>query len=393
MPAAQDALASGWPRLSSAPRYRAAVSASYADVARAFESLAQHGAAGPFQRAPWLSSWYATHHDARPLLAMIYAEGGEPIMGLPLVLAQQNGLRVIGFADAGLTDYNAPILGRHAPHTPQAAAAALCALRQALPAADALVFEKMPARIAGLPNPLALGADVSAHVSNVLRLDGDFEGWRTGLERTFRKELERSHRVFLKAPGARFERVRDAAAALPIMAALKRQQRERIAALGLPYGLDDPQSEAFYDALVRDALGSGRVVLTTLTTPTAIVAVLLGIVEDGHYAMVRLSTAGEAWKQCSPGRLLIQLSMRHMHGEGARTFDFTIGDYDYKRRFGVETEPLRELAVALSPRGWPLVAQRRARAFVRVRPMLRRLIARVRGERGMFRAKRLSPHT
>ena len=51
--------------------------------------------------------------------------------------------------------------------------------------------------------------------------------------------------------------------------------------------------------------------------------------------MIRISNAGEKWSNCSPGRLIIERTMAALHQDGVREFDFSIGNYAYKRRFGV----------------------------------------------------------
>ncbi len=40
-------------------------------------------------------------------------------------------------------------------------------------------------------------------------------------------------------------------------------------------------------------------------------------------------------RNCSPGRLIIGRTMAHLHAQGIRQFDFSIGNYAYKRRFDV----------------------------------------------------------
>ena len=53
--------------------------------------------------------------------------------------------------------------------------------------------------------------------------------------------------------------------------------------------------------------------------------------------MVRISNAGEKWSNCSPGRLIIERTMAALHQEnGVREFDFSVGNYAYKRRFGAD---------------------------------------------------------
>ena len=52
-------------------------------------------------------------------------------------------------------------------------------------------------------------------------------------------------------------------------------------------------------------------------------------------------------------RLVIVKTMESLHAEGFRLFDFSVGDYDYKRRLGARGEALFELTAALTSRGLP----------------------------------------
>jgi CelD/BcsL family acetyltransferase involved in cellulose biosynthesis len=367
---------------------RAEVAACYDDVAERWDRLATRGSALPFQRRSWLSAWYATlgeNTEIEPLAVTLSdAATGEDIIALPLQRHRSGRLRIIEFADHGLTDYNAPILGAGAPRDAAGARRVMEALRAALPPADLLRFTKMPREIAGAPNPFALlgNARASTLNGNVLHVPGTWDDWHWGLERTFRKELERSWRVFSRCPQARFDQVKDATEAWRIYEALKRMQSVRARELALTYVLDEPSNESFYDHLVAQGIADGSVVLTVLSTETEIVAALLGITDGEHYAMVRLATAGGEWKKCSPGRLIIERSMKMLHARGYRSFDFTIGDYPYKRRLGVSPLPLVELEAALSWRGLPQVGLGQAKSAARSNPALVRAVHRLRGQNG-----------
>ncbi len=352
--------------------FTAHVSSDYAEVETLWEQLAQEGAALPFQRRCWLSHWYDAHRATHKPLLITIERAGAPVMALPLAMSRRGSLRIIHFADAGVTDYNAPILGGGAPDDAAGAASIMHSLLQSLPPADLLSFDKMPKRVEEMINPLALAptATVSALNGNVLHAPSAWEDWHYGLERRFRKELERSLRVFSKFDGAQFRRFENLEEAAPVYAVLQRQQGERIRALGLPYILDKPEHKAFYDALVAEELPRGATVLTALMAKEEVVAALLGVTDGRRYVMVRLSTGGERWKNCSPGRLLIERTMKVLHEEGHRAFDFTIGDYAYKRRMGVTTTPLHNLTMALGWRGQPEAALARLRAEVRARPSL-----------------------
>ena len=345
--------------------------------------LASAADALPFQRAAWLGAWYrhCAGQGVEPLLVMVQdGQTGADVLGLPLVRFREGAKRVIAFADRGLTDYNAPVIGAgFADGTDPRAL--WSAIRRALPPADLLRFEKMPVAIDTRPNPLALmpGAQPSSLIGNILHVPGTWDEWHWGLERTFRKELERSSRVFEKHDNAAFRRYEPGPEAERIYGELKRLQAARIAELSLPYILDDEPACDFYDQLVRQGLRDGTAVLTALTIEEEVVAALLGITDGRHYAMTRLATPDARWKNFSPGRMVIERTMKMLHAEGFRAFDFTIGDYSYKRRIGVTPFPMVEATLALSPLGWPEVAKVRTRAALKRHPALVERIRKLRG--------------
>src|SRR6478752_4838796 len=114
--------------------------------------------------------------------------------------------------------------------------------------------------------------------------------------------------------------------------------------------LNDDTCAAFYRNLVSENLGNGYAVLTATTSRHC-----SGSATVQHYVMVRISNAGDKWSNCSPGRLITERTMAALHRDGVREFDFSIGNYAYKRRFGVTRLPLIDISAALSARGWPYV--------------------------------------
>jgi CelD/BcsL family acetyltransferase involved in cellulose biosynthesis len=356
------------------------------DVAHALDILdkeSDRDAATPFQGRLWLDCWYRelAKKGAAPLVAIVReAAGGTLALALPLVRRRDGRLTLIESADFGVTDYNAPLLGPAAPTDAAGARRLWRALRRALPPADLLVVTKSPRLLSGRINPLAFvaGAAPSRLSGNLLAIDQPFESYVRGFERKFRKELGREKRVFEAIEGARFEIAAEAARAEAIMAALERMQGARIRGLGRDYRLDEPEKAAFYRALARDGVGDGRAVLTALVIGDEIVAALLGVTAGDHYAMVRLAQAGAPWSHFSPGRLMIMESMRALHQRGFRRFDFTTGDYDYKRRLGVATVQLVDVAAALSWRGRPRAARLRLENWLRRQAWARTLAARLR---------------
>jgi CelD/BcsL family acetyltransferase involved in cellulose biosynthesis len=258
----------------------------------------------------------------------------------------------------------------------------LAALRRLPGGADLIRLRKMPVDLDGRPNPLALpdGTGSCALNGNVVATGDDFDAWRYQLERTVRKELERCWRVFTRDPAAAFEIIPGKNEALRILSTMAVQQGTRIQHLGLNFILNDETSAAFYRNLVGDGVASGYAVISALTVGEEVVATLLGIRCGSRYVMVRISNAGEKWSNCSPGRLIIERTMAALHKDGVRSFDFSIGNYAYKRRFGVAPLPLADITAALGWRGMPYVLRDRAVRELRRHPRLAALVGRAFGK-------------
>jgi CelD/BcsL family acetyltransferase involved in cellulose biosynthesis len=344
----------------------------------------------PFQDHRWLETWYkalAGADHVEPLIAIISdAATSEQVALLPLIRRMQKGVRVVEFADLDLTDYNAPLLTAAAPRDAARAHAMwrdlLAALRRLPGGVDLIRLRKMPVEVAGQPNPLALldGVRPCLFNGNIVTTGDDFDAYRHSMERTVRKGLERSWRVFTRDPAAKLQIITDKRDALRILSTMDIQQGARMKRLGLNYILDDDATARFYRHLVYENLDSGFAVLSALTVGDEVVATLLGIRLGSRYVMVRISNAGEKWSNCSPGRLIIERTMAALHKDGVRCFDFSIGNYDYKRRFGVVPLWLADITVALNWRGMPCVLRERAVRQLRRYPRIAACVGRMLGK-------------
>ncbi|MGH8080917.1 MAG: GNAT family N-acetyltransferase [Lysobacter sp.] len=314
--------------------------------------------ASVFQTPQWLAAWYATL-GAQPgreaLLVSVQDRDGRLLMALPLVRETHAGLVRIVFADLGVSDYAAPLWTHDCPTDASELRAMFAVVRRALPSADLWTIEKMPEQVNGHANPLLHwpGTRESELFGNPAEVGEDFEQWRFSREKTHRKELERSWRVFTRHEQARFEQLTQVDEAMRVMDALEALQRKAIAGKGWAYILDEPGYREFYRRLIEQGLAGGEVVLTALKVGDEVVAALLGLRRGRDYAMIRIGNAGGEWRNCSPGRLIIERSMAHLHADGVRRFDFTIGDYAYKRGFMPDKLALFDSTVALSWKGLP----------------------------------------
>jgi CelD/BcsL family acetyltransferase involved in cellulose biosynthesis len=111
-----------------------------------------------------------------------------------------------------------------------------------------------------------------------------------------------------------------------------------------------------------------------------VVATALGIRQGTNFSLLRTSYGGERWASCSPGLLVVERTMAVLHKEGVRRFDLSIGNYDYKRRFGARQFPLTDVSIALSWRGIPFALRDHAAQGLRRYPRLAAGIARALGK-------------
>ena len=326
--------------------------------------ISSNPAATPFQSGAWLQAWYDTlgaQPGSEPLpLELRDAHSGKPVFGIPLVKRMENSQQIIEFADGYLTDYNAPLIGSGFRAGTQTTPGInpreiLRVLRDQLNESDLLRLVKMPATLMGCANPFALlpGKAESTFGTNVVSIEDSWADYRKRLAKKVRKELERSFRVFQRdGVNAHFETIEDPAEAVAVLEKMEALQADRMRALELPFILNEPQFSAFYRRLIELDLVEGRLLLTVIRSePDQLVGALLGLRDGSSYAMVRLAHAGDAWSHCSPGKLIIDKTMQHLHSQGVTRFDFTTGEYSYKKSFLTRSEPLVDVTLGLSLKG------------------------------------------
>lgn len=337
-----------------------------------------------FQHDHWLGPWYQAFHDVAPLIAVISEVAtGRDIAVVPMISHIRRGIRVVEFADLGVSDNNAPILALDAALDAEAANAINKALIDALRALpdrfDLLRLKKMPGQIGGKPNPLvALGRIGSSSLNgNLVLMGDDYDGYQASIKRL---QMPRCWRVFSRHAGARFEIAADVARAHELLDVMDVQQQARMRKLGSPFVLNDDTHARFYREVVRQGLAEGYATVSALVCDAGVVATALGVKHGATYFLLRISHAGDSWSSCSPGLLVTERTMAALHAQGVRRFDLSIGNQAYKRRFGAERVPLTDVSVALCWRGLPYAWRDHAAQGLRRYPKLASLAARAMGK-------------
>ena len=350
------------------PLYSADVGADVEPFLKRWEDLA-HESASPFHSVSWLRSWYDTLgacEGRRPVLVGVRRRGSDAdVMLLALSCQRTFGLSIVEFADATVVDYNLPLLAPDWAGIDDAgprAHAIWQTVRQALARDhDVLRLHKLADRTLddALPtvNPLllALPGRPCEMFGTQVHVTPPWDDWLRTLDRHVRKEFERSWRVFTRSPLARFERITDPTLALAAFEQLEAQQSQRMRAAGKPYKLDEPAYRAFYRQVLSGGLADGSAVVTALRDGETWVSVHFGVANRHRYIALRISNIGGAWQHCSPGRLGLERTGRHLRQQGLFWIDLGIGDYQYKHAFRGTRVPLFDVCEALSWRGLPWV--------------------------------------
>ncbi|AHY54679.1 GNAT family N-acetyltransferase [Bradyrhizobium japonicum] len=359
------------------------------DFVRDWRQAASRLSAGhrtAFQHGYWLGAWYEAFHDFAPLIALISdAATGKDIAVVPMISHIRRGIRIVEFADLGVSDNNAPILALDAASDAAATDAigrALVDAVRALPDRfDLLRLKKMPAHVGGKPNSLvSLGRIGSCSLNcNLVLMGDDYEVYRASIKRM---QMPRCWRVFSRHAGARFEIATDVARARELLDVMDVQQQARMRKLGSRFVLNDDAHARFYRELARQGVAEGYAVISALVCDEAVVATTFGVRFGASYFLLRISHAGDSWSNCSPGLLVTERTMAALHAEGVRRFDLSIGNQDYKRRFGAEKVALTDVSIALSWRGAPYAwrdhAAQNLRRYPRLAAFASRAIRRMR---------------
>ncbi|MDA9442910.1 cellulose biosynthesis protein CelD [Bradyrhizobium sp. CCBAU 51745] len=337
-----------------------------------------------FQHGYWLGAWYEAFEGVAPLIAVITdAATAKDIAVVPMFSHFRRGIRIVEFADLGVSDNNAPIVAGDANFDAAGAEAISAALVDGLRALpdrfDLLRFKKMPSYVGAKPNPLvSLGRSGSCSLNANLVLTGDdYADYQASIKRM---QMPRCWRVFNRHAGARFEIATDVVRAQQLLDVIDIQQQERMQQIGLRFVLNDAAHSRFYRDVARRGVAEGYAVISALVCDEGIVATAFGVRYGATFYLLRIGNAGKRWANCSPGLLVTERTMAALHAQGVRRFDLSIGNHDYKRRFGAEPLPLTDVTVALSWRGLPFVLRDHAAQGLRRHPRLAALAARAMGK-------------
>jgi CelD/BcsL family acetyltransferase involved in cellulose biosynthesis len=305
-----------------------------------------------FQTYSWISlllDKVGNALSATPAIVLVSGESGTPLMLVPLAERRYGPVRVLEFVDFGISDYNAPIirsdfaaeLGR------QGFSALWRRILDHIGTADTVNLKKMPPTIEGAPNPftqLTCQPDMLAFNSP---LTADFAGYIKTLGSHMNCELRRTRRKLDAMGPVELRVASDPETAATLLKATIEQKSARCRATGAHDQISKPPYAAFYDAFVRQQVGSVAH-SCALMVADRMIAGNFGLVWRGRFYGLIQSSDFENYRMYSPGSHLLVEVIRWCCENGISLFDFSIGSESYKGRWADTEEQLYQHSQALS---------------------------------------------
>jgi CelD/BcsL family acetyltransferase involved in cellulose biosynthesis len=299
--------------------------------------------------------------NADPWFVAIVNEKDDPLALFPFMIQHGRHVDTLRFMDGALSDYNAPVLFPPVQEwNAEAVAVIWRGLRNYLPF-DVAIWEKMPASVGDLQNPLTfLTLKPQGYSSHLATLSGTWEEFSEKLPR--RKELHRKLRRLGQRGTIAFEIAQTSEHYDILLAALIRQKKQRdLEAHGGFDTLDLPGFRSYLKAARRLVYPSGPVALFALKVNDMIIAAHWGYVLDKRFSSLIPSFEGGDWYTYSPGFLLADRIFEWCFANSFSTFDYGIGDEAYKREYCADSSLLYRAEIPSTIKGRIYLEMRKMR--------------------------------
>ena len=347
----------------------------HAELEAIWRRLEKVGRCTVFQTYDWAACWYDTVMScgaAEPLIVVVY-DGARPIWIMPLCLYRRKGLRILSFADQGVSDYAAPVMADTFSMTKDAARAITDRILAALPPCDLVYFQKLADKVEDMPNPLLSLPGIARFPASCygIRLDRPWPELAAKIMQPRLRSTIRRQKKRIEKQGAvtvtQDSRPDALTTALDRLMALRQARFDVIGREDMP-----PLWRNFYHMLAARQGRTLEVSVTTMAVAGEAVATCFGLTRNDAYHVLLPTFAMGKWEQFRPGMLLYDAMLAgHAIQTGNRGyFDFTIGDEPYKKRFGSESHPLYEWMAPRSALGLLPYLAWRLKIYLRRHPRI-----------------------
>ena len=323
------------------------------------------------QSYDWCRAWAESH--ACKLLIVEGVAGGRTQLILPLEIVRHGPVRVARFIATPFSNINTGLYTEEFRFL-----AAPPRLRQAFDQAraqfaryfDLFMLEKVPLEWRGETNSFAdLPSTLNQNAAFQLELFEDFERTLAQVNAKRRRKKFRNSERRLEALGG-YEHVvaETAAEGRRLLEMFFRQKAARFDTMGLPDVFRDEETRNFFRALVSqpakpEAYSLQLHAVRLKGGNDGQIVAIAGLSRKGDHVICQFGSIDETIAaEASPGEFLFYLAIRKLCGEGARLFDFGIGDQPYKRSWCTIETPQHDLLWPTTVAGSAVAAVHRAKA-------------------------------
>ena len=273
---------------------------------------------------------------ATPVIALVRSTEGRPVALFPMMRSRRHGLRWL-VTEARPIDYCTPVFDTSL--VAEDLREIIRAVLAAVPGVDLLYCNRLPDRFGERSNPVvrlpnAARLRLSAWILELAGRSADdvvaarHVNFRANLRRRTQKLAKAHQRKFSLVMGGDIDE--SDIAAFQELRAASTEEKGRSDILA-----QDDWSD-LYLALLKGEGGACQGWLAKLEADGEPIAYLFGIC-DAHRVVATLPASKLGpWKLYSPGLQLFAEAIEHFRAAGYDCFDLSIGDMDYKRRFGCE---------------------------------------------------------
>lgn len=331
----------------------------------------------PFATPAWMLAFWRHVHAAAGRLEIVVVRDGETVIGVGPFCGPAEpgrlGLAEHGLLASGIGQRTGPLAEPGAEHEVARAFAAALADRAPRPTSVALdamdAASPFPAALAEAWPGRAAKARVEGRMPGLITtVGGDFDAWRAGRSRNYRRQQVRRRRD-IEARGGVVRRSETAEWLDADLDALFRLHRLRFAVQGRATSLGEAYRAAVGEAARALHERDGGARLWVVEAGGEVVGAQL-FLRCGDRVCAWNGGIDPAWKDASLGLVLYDEGIRDAHELGAAVLDWGSGDQEHKRHFANADEPLAWWRLLMRGARYPLVraalAPRHAREAAKV---------------------------
>jgi CelD/BcsL family acetyltransferase involved in cellulose biosynthesis len=316
-------------------------------------ALFMRSRATAFQHPLWLDRLYSKlvgQVGAKPLIIVVRSRtDGSLAMVLPMLRQRRSAMRVVEFADLGVSDYNSPVCDEFTLARIVRDEATCKDIQRALSPYDLLWVRKLREDLSVERLFQAKPRTPMKTSAYAVPLYAPFAQWRTdNIDGSYHKELDVKGRRLRRKGQVRFECPDDP----DVISATFRMMREcRRPRFGDDDLLQNPAYFDFYLDVATQGARTGVARTYTMFMDDRPIAGVFGLVHKDDFLVILPAFDLAGFKNLSIGALTFEAIAKDCIEKGQTRLDFTIGDEPYKRLFGATAAPLWATSRSGSPVG------------------------------------------